>query len=293
MQVGAKSHLRPKVELHIHLDGAVRPSTVWDLAKKRGISVPGSTAEEMIRIIQNFDMGTLPKVLETFKIFLPPLIGDKEALRRISYEICEDKAKEGVVYFEARFSPHLLVYSDQEGGHVKEKALSTHDVMRSIVEGIEQGQKDFNVKARLIICTARETPALASECLHLCQEFHEIVVGIDVAGCGGTNEIEREEFHREVVRVFQEAERCGIHRTAHAGEGGPAGNVKIAIEELKAERIGHGYHVLEDDDIYQMVKDKGIHLEICPTSSVYTGSCDSDFTKHPCVRLSSFLLRTC
>ncbi|XP_022083749.1 adenosine deaminase-like isoform X2 [Acanthaster planci] len=284
MQVESKSMLPPKVELHIHLDGAVRPSTVWDLAKKRGINVPGSNAKEMTSSIRNFEMGTLPKFLDTFKIFLPPLIGDKEALRRISYEICEDKAKEGVVYFEARFSPHLLVYSDPESGHVKEKALSTHDVMRSIVEGIEQGQKDFNVKARLIICTARETPAWALECLQLCQEFSEFVVAIDIADCGGKDETEGEEYHHEIIRVFQEAERCGVHRTVHAGESGPAGNVKIAIEELKAERIGHGYHVLEDDDIYQMVKDKDIHFEICPTSSVYTGSCDSDFTKHPCVR---------
>ncbi|XP_038049977.1 adenosine deaminase-like [Patiria miniata] len=276
--------LAPKVELHLHLDGAVRPSTIWELAKKRGIDVPGSTAEEMTSIIRHIELGSLPKFLEKFEIFLPPLIGDKEALRRISYELCEDKAREGVVYFETRFSPQLLVYSGPDSGHVEEKALSTREVMQSIVEGLDKGQKDFNVKARLIICTARETPGWAAECLQLCREYSPSVVGIDIADCGRADETEGHVFHPEIVRVFQEAERCGIHRTVHAGEDGPASNVKKAIELLKAERIGHGYHSVDDDDVYQMVKDKGIHLEICPTSSVYTGSCDPDFTKHPCVR---------
>ncbi|XP_033626343.1 adenosine deaminase-like [Asterias rubens] len=279
MQAASSTAKQPKVELHIHLDGAVRPSTVWDLAKKSGVDMPGSSAEELASNIRNFEMGSLFKFLQAFNIFMPVLIADKEAIRRISYELCEDKAKEGVVYLEARFSPHILANCGASWLNVTVKnTLTIQEVMQCVVEGIEAGQRDFKIKTRLILCMVKQEPSWAAECLQLCKEFSNFVVGIDI---GGEEELP---LDPEIIRVFQEAERCGIHRTVHAGESGPVKHVKEAVDLLKAERIGHGYNSLKDKEIYQMLKDKNIHLEVCPTSSIFTGACDPDFTKHPCIR---------
>ncbi|XP_038051973.1 adenosine deaminase-like [Patiria miniata] len=272
----------PKVELHIHLAGAVRASTVWELAKKRGVEVPGSNPEELAHIINNFERGDLSSFLKTFGIFSPAFVGDKDALRRIAYEHCEDKANEGVVYFETRVSPHLLSNA-QTTYHDKVKdVLSTREAMTSVLEGLEAGQRDFNIKVRVIVATTKHKPEWAAECLQLCKEFSPMTVAMDIVG------VEHMPLDPAIIKTFQEAELCGIHRTVHAGEDGPtsAGNVKEAIELLKAERIGHGYHALQDASIYQMVKDLDIHLELCPTSSVYTGSCDPDYSKHPGVRFT-------
>ncbi|XP_038051971.1 adenosine deaminase-like [Patiria miniata] len=273
----------PKVELHIHLDGAVRASTVWELAKKRGVEVPGSNPEELAHIISSYERGDLFSFLKAFGIFTPTIVADKDAIRRIAYELCEDKANEGVVYLEMRISPHLLANAETSWYQDKVKdVLSTREVMASIVEGLEVGQRDFNIKVRLIVSTTKQKPEWAAECLQLCKEFSPMTVAMDIGG------IENMPLDPAIIKAFQEAERCGIHRTIHAGEDGPtsAGNVKEAIELLKAERIGHGYHVLQDESIYQMVKDLDIHLEVCPTSSVYTGSCDPDYSKHPGVRFT-------
>ncbi|XP_022088951.1 adenosine deaminase-like isoform X2 [Acanthaster planci] len=213
---------------------------------------------------------------------MPSIVADKDALRRVAYELCEDKATEGVVYFEARLCPPLLGNAEMMSWYqdtIKDQ-LSSQEVMAGVVEGLEAGQRDFNIKARLILTTTKEKPEWATECLQLCKEFSPIAVAMDI---GGKENIP---LHPEIIKAFQEAERCSIHRTVHAGEDGPASNVKEAIELLKAERIGHGYHVLQDDSIYQMVKHLDIHLEVCPTSSVYTGSCDPDFGKHPGVRFT-------
>ncbi|XP_033640395.1 adenosine deaminase-like isoform X1 [Asterias rubens] len=268
-----------KVELHIHLEGAVRPSTVWDLAKKSGVDVPGNNAEELAHFIRSFKMGSLSNFLQTFNIFLPVLVAEKDAIKRVVYELCEDKAKEGVIYFELRLSPHLLANCGIAWLSFKvEKKLPLRTVMQSVIEGIEAGQRDFNIKTRLILTMTKHEPGWAAECLEMAKEFSGSVVGIDIGG------EENLPLDPEIIRVYQEAKQCGLHRTVHAGEAGPARHVKEAIEVLHAERIGHGYHCLDDENVYQMVKDKNIHIEACPTSSIFTGACDPDFTKHPCVR---------
>ncbi|MEE6513837.1 hypothetical protein FKM82_021658 [Ascaphus truei] len=84
---------------------------------------------------------------------------------------------------------------------------------------------------------------------------------------------------------FQEAARCGVHRTVHAGEAGPPSVVKEAVETLQAERIGHGYHTLQDPALYTRLLKMNMHFEMCPWSSYITGACDPDFTKHPLIQL--------
>ncbi|KAF2979094.1 hypothetical protein EK904_014222, partial [Melospiza melodia maxima] len=92
-------------------------------------------------------------------------------------------------------------------------------------------------------------------------------------------------WHRRMLSlVLQEAERCGIHRTVHAGEVGPAAMVKEAVYVLKTERVGHGYHVLEEPELYKQLLKTKMHFEVCPWSSYLTGACPPDFTKHPVIQ---------
>jgi adenosine deaminase len=131
------------------------------------------------------------------------------------------------------------------------------------------------------------------EVLQLCEEFkNEGVVGIDIAG--NENAIASlgggELFNAEDKAIFAEAKRLGIHRTVHAGEDGPASNVKIAIEDLFAERIGHGYRVIQDPELYKKcINEYNIHFETCPTSSILTGSVPMEqavLLKHPVIQFA-------
>lgn len=126
----------------------------------------------------------------------------------------------------------------------------------------------------------------SEEVVNLAYEFrNDGVVGIDIAG--GSNQPEDTELVLPAhIAAFQRAEQLGLHITAHAGEAGSARRVKEAIDELRAERIGHGYRVLQDDSIYQEVRTKGVHLETCPISSICTGAVPEDIHQHPIVRFA-------
>uniref|UniRef100_A0A1A7XC25 Adenosine deaminase n=1 Tax=Iconisemion striatum TaxID=60296 RepID=A0A1A7XC25_9TELE len=235
---------KPKVELHVHLDGAIRVETILDVAKRRGISLKAKTAGEMKQKIILHEPATLTGFLEKFNEYMHVVAGDREAIKRIAYEFVEDKAKEGVIYVEVRYSPHLLANSE--------------------VEPIPWNQnKDWSM-----------------DVVELCKKYrHDGVVAIDLAGDESLN-CEACPNHR---RAYEEAVRCGIHRTVHAGEVGPPSVVREAVDVLKAERVGHGYRTLEDQELYKRLLDQNMHFEMCPISSKFTGACDSDFSQHPLI----------
>ncbi|XP_027564373.1 adenosine deaminase-like, partial [Neopelma chrysocephalum] len=122
------------------------------------------------------------------------------------------------------------------------------------------------------------------EVVELCKKYrNDSVVAIDLAE-GQPSETLKVEIDSEHKKAYEEAERCGIHRTVHAGEVGAAAMVKEAVHVLKAERIGHGYHVLEDPELYKELLRTKMHFEVCPWSSYLTGACSPDFTKHPVIQ---------
>ncbi|XP_077994457.1 adenosine deaminase-like [Glandiceps talaboti] len=272
-----------QVELHCHLDGSIRCSTLYDLAKKRDSFYGKKPFEDFIKDVTYTGIGNLTKCLEVFGRFLPWLVGDQEAVERIAYELCEDKAKDGVAYIEARYCPHLfandnIVALKQTGGDV-----SPRDVVTWVNEGLRRGSKEFGIVAKSILCCYRGFQDWSQDIVELCKEFHnDTVVGIDL--CGD----EKIPPCKQDIDAFLEAERCGIHRTVHAGESGPASNVVEALDVLKAERIGHGYRVLDDTKLYERIKEKRIHLEVCLTSSYHTGTIGTDdFSKHPAVKFAA------
>ncbi|XP_067302235.1 adenosine deaminase [Pseudorasbora parva] len=274
---------KPKVELHVHLDGAIQIKTIIDVAKRRGIPLPVSDENEMRVLCKVHKPATLTEFLGKFNHYMHVIAGDREAIKRIAYEFVETKAKEGVIYVEARYSPHLLANKgvspvpwDQKPGDI-----TPDDVVDLVNQGFKEGEKAFNTKARSILCCMRHMPNWSMEVVELCKKYSKDgVVAIDLAGDESMN-CEACPGHR---RAFEEAVRSQVHRTVHAGEVGSAAVVKEAVEVLKAERIGHGYHTIDDPALYKKLLQENMHFEMCPVSSRLTGACDPDFTKHPLIK---------
>ncbi|XP_041046295.1 adenosine deaminase-like isoform X1 [Carcharodon carcharias] len=273
---------KPKVELHCHLDGAIRLKTILHFAKKRKIQIPTENEGELRSLVTCNRPSSLTEVLSKFSYYMPVIAGDREAIQQIAYELVEDKAKEGVVYLEARYSPHYLAncnvhpipWGQTEGD------ISPDEVVNLVNQGFRRGQCDFGIKVRSILCCIRHMQAWSPEIVELCKKYrNDGVVGIDLAG----DELMDTESYPGHVQAYEMAVKCGIHRTVHAGEVGPPKVVREAVDILKAERIGHGYVTIKDPALYKEILQKRIHIEACPLSSVLTGACDPDYTKHPVV----------
>ncbi|KAM6453753.1 adenosine deaminase isoform 1-T1 [Liasis olivaceus] len=274
---------KPKVELHVHLDGAIKAETILYFGKKRGIRLPADTAEGLLQHISYNTPLSLTGFLSKFALYMPAIAGDREAVERIAYEFVEMKAKEGMIYVEVRYSPHLLancgVYPIP--WNQKKGDLTPDEVVSLVNRGLKAGEKAFNIKARSILCCMRNMPSWSPEIVELCKKYrNDTVVAIDLAG----DESIIAESCPEHRKAYEEAERCGIHRTVHAGEVGKPQVIQEAVNILKAERIGHGYHIFDDEQLYKQLLKQNIHFELCPWSSYLTGACKTTFCKHPVIR---------
>ncbi|XP_078619798.1 adenosine deaminase-like isoform X2 [Branchiostoma floridae x Branchiostoma japonicum] len=269
------------VELHLHLDGAVRTDTLFDVAKRRGLSLPADTVDGLVPHVSMDKPGKIAAMFHAFQTLLPVISGDRAAIRRIAYELCEDEAQQGVVYFETRYCPHLLT-SNHTGESGDDPTVA--EVVELVNAGLQQGSKDFNIQARSLLCAIREHPEWSHEMVELCGKYSsDGVVGVDLAG--GTVGY-KEDANLPHIKAFQEAESLGVHRTIHAGEVGGPEIVEEAVTQMHAERIGHGYHVLDDENLYQRLKKDGIHFEVCPVSSYMTGAVQTEFSQHPAKRFA-------
>ncbi|XP_074144615.1 adenosine deaminase [Sminthopsis crassicaudata] len=277
---------KPKVELHVHLDGAIKPETILFYGKKRGIPLPADTVEELRNIIGMDHPLSLPEFLKKFEYYMPAIAGDREAIKRVAYEFVEMKAKEGVVYVEVRYSPHLLANSKVEPipWNQAEGDLTPDEVVSLVNQGLQEGERDFHVKVRSILCCMRHMPNWSPEVVELCKKYrHQTVVAMDLAG---DETIEDSSLFPGHVEAYKEAVKSGIHRTVHAGEVGPPSVVQQAVDVLHAERIGHGYHTLEDATLYNNLLGKNMHFEVCPWSSYLTGAW-KEGTEHAVIRFKN------
>ncbi|TNN59152.1 Adenosine deaminase [Liparis tanakae] len=205
---------QPKVELHVHLDGAIRVQTILDVAKRRGIRLPANTVEGMTQIIILQKPATLTEFLGKFAEYMHVVAGDRAAIKRIAYEFVEDKAKEGVVYVEVRYSPHLLANTkvhpipwDQAEGD-----LSPDEVVHLVNTGLSEGERAFKIKARSILCCMRHMPSWSMDVVELCKKYqNEGVVAMDLAGDESLN-CEANPDHRKAYEGHVDVQTIGRGR---------------------------------------------------------------------------------
>jgi adenosine deaminase (EC 3.5.4.4) len=269
-------HEMPKVLLHDHLDGGLRPETVIELAKEQNYDKlpthdPGELADWFHR---GANRGSLPLYLEGFA-HTTGVMQTPDALERVAYEMMEDMKNDNVVYVETRFAP---VFHTAKGLHWEE-------VVSAVLRGLERGKRDFNVGYGLIISAMRNMK-LSEEMAQLAVDFRDRgVVGFDLAGEEGGYPPKKH------VEAFHYIQRQNFNITIHAGEGFGMESIWQAIQWCGAHRIGHATRLIEDiafldgkvvklGTLAQYVLDKRIPLEICLSSNVHTGAAKS-IEEHP------------
>ncbi len=249
--------MKPLAELHLHLDGSLRMSTVRELAP----SVPGD-------LLFHAGMG-LAEALSRFAFTLS-LLQEPAAVRRVASEICEDAAKEGVTGLEIRFAPQL------------HRGASPAAIVDAALEGIAG-------RAGLILCGLYgEDPRVLEGHVELARS-RPGVVAIDLAGGPAPSQAFR---LADYAKPFTRAKEQGLGRTVHASEGRSAEEIRIAVEQLHAQRIGHGTTLLDDSRVLELVLERGVTLEACPTSNVHTGIFKS-VDEHPLPRWLALGVRAC
>ena len=276
-------NLLPAIDLHLHIDGAVRTETILDLAREQGIALPAATPAELeayVRVSPN--CSSLTEFLATFNVFYP-LLKSPDALRRISAELMEDLDADGVLYAELRFAPALNLPHDTP-------PEATEAGMERVVAAVLEGMRDGLVRSRgsligagLILCCYRGLALeLAHRTVRVATRFsRETGGGEDVRLCGVDLAGDESRYPAgDFAEVFDFAREHGLRRTVHAGEAAGARSVRDALDLLHAERIGHGIRTEEDPALLERVIRDEIPLEICLSSNLHTATV-SGLDRHP------------
>lgn len=247
----------PKIELHCHLDGSVRPETMKELYRAKGKyeDIRDEEFKSMVSIEGQCD--SLKEYLERFSYPLE-IMQDEASIYRVTYELLEDLSKQNVKYVEIRFAPYLHMAN----------GLSFDQVVDGVVRAMDKGQEDFGIMARGILIAMRHEPSENSIALVKNGEkfLNKGIVGVDLAG----NEHDfPPEIHEE---AFKLARKMGYHITIHGGETGIVENIEKSIKLLNAERIGHGIAARKDKSTRDLIKENNIYLEMCPISNIQTNA---------------------
>ena len=258
----------PKTDLHVHLDGSLRPETMLELAREYGQKMPASDPDELREYMHVKDARNLVDYLARFDTTLS-VMQTSDALERIAYELAEDAARENVRYMEVRYSPVLNV----QGG------LSLSEAVEAPLRGLRRAEQEYDIRTAVIICGLRNmSPRTSMELAELTVDHrHRGVVAFDLAGAEENNPAKK---HRD---AFYHIVNANVAATIHAGEAFGPESIHQALHYCHANRIGHGTRLFEDPELMQYVNDFRIPLEICLTSNVQTRAV-ADFADHP-VRL--------
>ncbi len=267
----------PKVLLHDHLDGGLRPETIIALASEHELALPESDPEKLrLWFFDGKNKGSLAEYLKGFR-FTTGVMQTEQALYRVAYEMMEDMKKDGVVYVETRFSPLF---------HTKQ-GLSYDQVLESVLYGLREGARAFGVKFGLIICAMRNMPPETSLKMAECAVRYrdQGVVGFDLAGD------ELGYPPKDHLAAFHYIQRSNFYITIHAGEAFGKESIWQALQFCGTHRIGHGLHLKDDimasdmkiveiGNLAQYVLDRRIPLEVCLSSNLHTGAVP-DLRYHP------------
>src|SRR6478672_6153067 len=267
----------PKVLLHDHLDGGVRPATVVELAERVGYRhLPSTDVPQLARWFREASgSGSLERYLETF-VHTVAVMQTAEGIARVAQECAEDLADDGVVYAEVRWAPEQHT----------DRGLSLEEVVDAALLGFRRGEAAAAERGHRIrigaLVTAMRHAARSREIAELAVEYRDRgVVGFDIAGAEAGFPPTRH------LDAFEYLRRENFHFTIHAGEAFGLPSIWEAIQWCGTDRLGHGVRIVDDIDndgtlgrLAQYVRDKRIPLEMCPSSNIQTGAADS-IDKHP------------
>jgi len=251
--------MRDLADLHRHLDGSLREATLRELAAGAGVEVPRD-----LRFTPSIG---LEAALAYFRITVAAL-QRADALRRVASEICEDAARARVTTLELRFAPQL------------------HGAIEPAIDAVLDGLAG---RAGLILCALYGEPPAQVEALVRAGARRKGVVGIDLAGGPGPAHAWR---LGDYAAAFRIAAELGLGRTVHAGEGRPPSEIRTAIVELGAQRIGHGTTLFDDPEVAELVCERGVVIEACLTSNLHTGAIRA-IAEHPLPRWLAAGVRAC
>lgn len=258
----------PKIELHCHIEGTIRPATVAELARKNGRALPVDDIEDL------YVYDSLNGFLEIFW-FVQEMLADRDDWRRIAYESVVDAAPHGLRYRETFFTParHLQMGQDLA------------DIVAGLTEGLQAAESDTGVRAMLICDMDRAFGGRAG--FELIQRLAELrrageadrVIGV------GMDSTELGVDPRDFAAAFEVAERVGLRRTTHAGEDTGPDNIATALVALGVERIDHGLSILNDPELTNRLAGERVPLTVCPNSNVVIANKVATLSEHPFRRM--------
>jgi len=250
-------HGFPKIDLHCHLDGSVRPETIVELANQQGYKLPYDDLNKMIDYLHCKDANNLVDYLKRFDITLA-VMQDPDSVERIAYELCEDASKENIKWLEVRYSPILHT----KGG------MKPMDNLEAVIRGIRKAESRFGIRGGVIVAGMRSfDPMVSVELAELAVAYkNRGVIGFDLAG---PEENYPAKDHEDAFRLVL---KNNINITIHAGEAYGPQSIHQAVHYCGAHRIGHGTHLAEDGDLMNYINDHRICLEVCLTSNIQTKS---------------------
>ena len=250
--------LLPKTDLHVHLDGSVRPATLFSLAREQSIRLRVRSVAELRRFLASLTAGvSLPRYLKAFDLTLK-VLQERSALERAAFELAEDAHRERVRYMEVRYCPAL---------HTRH-GLTMEATIEAVVAGLERARRRYGILTGTILCGIRHlNPRLSVRLAELAVAFYgRGVVGFDLAGA------EKDYPAKAHRKAFELVVRNNVNVTVHAGEAFGPESIAQALHYCGAHRIGHGTRLREDPAILSYVNDHRIPLEMCLTSNAQTGA---------------------
>lgn len=258
-------------ELHLHLDGSLRPETVWELAEEQQIRLPAADLEELrYQMKVPEDCQSLHECLKRFD--LPLLVlQEADALERVTFELTEDLAKEGVTYAEIRFAPQQSM----------EHGLTQDQAVEAAIRGAKRGMEMYpSIRVGLILCCMRgeDKEALNLETVESVRKYlGDVVCAVDLAGAESL-------YPTEIFApVFARVREYGLPMTIHAGEAAGPDSIRTALS-YGTKRIGHGISAIQDPGLVEELVKENVTLEVCVTSNFQIRSVPS-IKEHPIRRL--------
>lgn len=256
----------PKAELHLHLEGSIAPATLLEIAQRNGVDIP---ARDEAGVAQLFDYRNFHEFLTVFMALAQALRYGRD-FEQIAYELGQHLHEQNVRYAEVMISPALYY----------KRGLDLSEVVQGTVAGFARAERDFGVMMRLAFDYGRQFG------VELAWELLEVAVGnmrhgVIAWSIGGDEVNNPPELFAE---VFAAARRAGLHTMAHAGEVVGPPSVWGAVDTLLAERLGHGIRSIGDPALLAHLAERGVVLDVCPTSNVRTGAV-ADFASHPLRKL--------